>query len=70
VHSNENFRRGNFTSADMRESNFSGSYFNGAYLEKAVAFRTNFRGKTFPQKCIPTNYLSHNNMLGLSLIGM
>ncbi|CAM6023526.1 unnamed protein product [Sphagnum balticum] len=44
VHSNENFRRGNFTSADMRESNFSGSYFNGAYLEKAVAFRTNFRG--------------------------
>jgi uncharacterized protein YjbI with pentapeptide repeats len=47
VHSNENFRRGNFTSADMRESNFSGSYFNGAYLEKAVAFRTNFRGKPF-----------------------
>ncbi|KAG6532116.1 hypothetical protein ZIOFF_005954 [Zingiber officinale] len=44
VHVNENFRRANFTAADMRESNFSGSTFNGAYLEKAVAYRTNFTG--------------------------
>lgn len=37
-------RRANFTSADMRESDFSGSTFNGAYLEKAVAYKTNFTG--------------------------
>ena len=29
----------------MREADFSGSTFNGAYLEKAVAFKTNFTGK-------------------------
>ncbi|XBI47794.1 hypothetical protein VPH35_111661 [Triticum aestivum] len=46
VHVNENFRRANFTSADMRESDFSGSTFNGAYMEKAVAFRANFTGKS------------------------
>ncbi|KAH6766363.1 binding protein [Perilla frutescens var. hirtella] len=32
-------KRANFTPADMRESNFSGSTFNGAYLEKAVAYK-------------------------------
>jgi uncharacterized protein YjbI with pentapeptide repeats len=30
----------------MRESDFSGSTFNGAYLEKAVAYKANFTGKT------------------------
>ncbi|OAE18841.1 hypothetical protein AXG93_2556s1120 [Marchantia polymorpha subsp. ruderalis] len=44
VHSKENFRRANFTSADMREADFSNCPFNGAYLEKAVAAKTNFRG--------------------------
>lgn len=44
MHSNENFRRGNFTSADMKEADFSGSTFNGGYLEKAVAYRANFTG--------------------------
>ena len=39
------YRRANFTSADMRESDFSGSTFNGAYLEKAVAYKANFAGK-------------------------
>ncbi|KAL5181816.1 Thylakoid lumenal protein TL20.3, chloroplastic [Glycine soja] len=43
VHVNENFRA-NFTAADMRESDFSGSTFNGAYLEKAVAYKANFSG--------------------------
>ncbi|KAH1267445.1 Thylakoid lumenal protein TL20.3, chloroplastic [Glycine max] len=43
VHVNENFRA-NFTAADMRESDFSGSTFNGAYLEKAVAYKANFPG--------------------------
>jgi uncharacterized protein YjbI with pentapeptide repeats len=38
-------RRANFTSADMRESDFSGSTFNGAYLEKAVAYKANFTGE-------------------------
>lgn len=37
-------RRANFTSADMRESDFSGCTFNGAYLEKAVAYKANFTG--------------------------
>lgn len=44
------YRRANFTSADMRESDFSGCTFNGAYLEKAVAYKTNFSGK------LVTNY--------------
>ncbi|KAJ7531172.1 hypothetical protein O6H91_14G035000 [Diphasiastrum complanatum] len=44
VHANENLRRANFTSADMREADFSGSTFNGAYLEKAVAYKAKFRG--------------------------
>lgn len=39
-------RRGNFTSADMRYADFSGSNFVGAYLEKAVAAGTNFEGTT------------------------
>lgn len=30
----------------MRESDFSGSTFNGAYLEKAVAYKANFTGKS------------------------
>ena len=38
------YRRANFTSADMREADFSGSLFTGGYLEKAVAFRANFSG--------------------------
>ncbi|KHN42710.1 Thylakoid lumenal protein, chloroplastic [Glycine soja] len=37
-------RLANFTAADMRESDFSGSTFNGAYLEKAVAYKANFSG--------------------------
>ncbi|PHT72212.1 hypothetical protein T459_22997 [Capsicum annuum] len=44
VHTNENFKRVNFTSADMRESDFNSSMFNGAYLEKAVAYKANFSG--------------------------
>lgn len=28
----------------MKEADFHGSTFNGAYLEKAVAYRTNFAG--------------------------
>lgn len=42
-------RRANFTSADMRESDFSGSTFNGAYMEKAVAYKANFSGKDLNQ---------------------
>ena len=41
---NDLTRRANFTAADMRESDFSGSTFNGAYLEKAVAYKANFSG--------------------------
>lgn len=41
---NDWYRRANFTAADMRESDFSGSTFNGAYLEKAVAYKANFTG--------------------------
>jgi hypothetical protein len=37
-------RRANFTAADMKEADFSGSTFNGAYLEKAVAYKANFTG--------------------------
>eukprot|EP00899_Mesostigma_viride_P027274 jgi/Mesvir1/7731/Mv11676-RA.1 len=43
-HVNENFRRANFTSADMRDGDFSGSIFVGAYMEKAVAKGTIFEG--------------------------
>lgn len=28
----------------MKEADFSGSTFNGGYLEKAVAYKTNFTG--------------------------
>ncbi|KAL6349505.1 hypothetical protein AAG906_034162 [Vitis piasezkii] len=48
VHVNENFRRANFTSADMRESDFSGSTFNGEYLEKAVAYKASLTGPDAP----------------------
>ncbi|GKD08020.1 thylakoid lumenal protein chloroplastic-like protein, partial [Tanacetum coccineum] len=41
------YRRANFTSADMRESDFSGSTFNGAYLEKAVAYKANFTDSAY-----------------------
>ena len=41
----EMFRRANFTSADMKEADFSGSTFNGAYMEKAVAYKTNFESE-------------------------
>ncbi|RXI03551.1 hypothetical protein DVH24_004203 [Malus domestica] len=34
--------RANLTSADMRESDFSGSTFNGAYMEKVVTYKANF----------------------------
>ncbi|KAL3699092.1 hypothetical protein R1sor_017114 [Riccia sorocarpa] len=44
VHAGENFRRANFTSADMREADFSNCPFNGAYMEKAVAYKTSFKG--------------------------
>ncbi|KAM2188714.1 hypothetical protein ACFX1R_032221 [Malus domestica] len=37
--------RANLTSADMRESDFSGSTFNGAYMEKVVTYKANFEGK-------------------------
>ncbi|XP_010662249.1 thylakoid lumenal protein TL20.3, chloroplastic isoform X2 [Vitis vinifera] len=47
VHVNENFRRANFTSADMRESDFSGSTFNGEYLEKAVAYKASLTARQY-----------------------
>ncbi|KAM2646503.1 hypothetical protein EV1_019906 [Malus domestica] len=39
--------RANLTSADMRESDFSGSTFNGAYMEKAVTYKANFEGRAW-----------------------
>ncbi|KAM1256405.1 hypothetical protein ACFX2G_031116 [Malus domestica] len=39
--------RANLTSADMRESDFSGSTFNGAYMEKVVTYKANFEGRAW-----------------------
>ncbi|KAH6774989.1 Pentapeptide repeat-containing protein [Perilla frutescens var. hirtella] len=38
-------KKANFTPADMRKLDFSGSTFNGAYLVKAVAYKANFKGR-------------------------
>ncbi|EMS49565.1 hypothetical protein TRIUR3_20706 [Triticum urartu] len=62
VHVNENFRRANFTSADMRESDFSGSTFNGAYMEKAVAFRANFTGADLSDTLMDRMVLNEANL--------
>lgn len=37
-------RGSNFTSSDVRFSDFSGSKLNGAFMEKAVCFQANFSG--------------------------
>ncbi|CAI5474092.1 unnamed protein product [Closterium sp. Yama58-4] len=62
VHRNENFRRANFTSADMREADFSGSVFAGGYLEKAVAYRTNFEGADFTDALMDRMVLNEANL--------
>lgn len=61
-------RRANFTSADMRESDFSGSTFNGAYLEKAVAYKANFTGTLFVNVLSFEFQYPHNNMLSNHII--
>lgn len=48
--------RANFTSADMREADFSGCPFNGAYMEKAVAFKTNFEGEHLLLDLLPKDW--------------
>jgi uncharacterized protein YjbI with pentapeptide repeats len=55
-------RRGNFTSADMRYADFSGSNFVGAYLEKAVAAGTNFEGTLL--HCSTFSWLELRNQRG------
>ncbi|BAF09474.1 thylakoid lumenal protein TL20.3, chloroplastic isoform X1 [Oryza sativa Japonica Group] len=68
VHVNENFRRANFTAADMRESNFSGSTFNGAYLEKAVAYRANFTGADLSDTLMDRMVLNEANLTNAVLV--
>ncbi|XP_024360035.1 thylakoid lumenal protein TL20.3, chloroplastic [Physcomitrium patens] len=67
-HANENFRRGNFTSADMKEANFSNSTFNGAYLEKAVAYRTNFSGADLSDTLMDRMVLNEANLSNALLV--
>jgi len=43
-HHNEDLRRSNLTSTDLRDADFSYTLLNGAYLEKAVMYRTDFTG--------------------------
>ncbi len=38
----QDLRRANFTSADIRNSQFKGANLQGAYLIKAVAFRVRY----------------------------
>ncbi|KAF5935561.1 hypothetical protein HYC85_026690 [Camellia sinensis] len=70
VHVNENFRRvrANFTSADMRESDFSGSTFNGAYLEKAVAYKANFTGADLSDTLMDRMVLNEANLTNAVLV--
>ncbi|CAL9130645.1 unnamed protein product [Musa acuminata var. zebrina] len=68
VHVNENYRRANFTAADMRESNFSGSTFNGAYLEKAVAYRANFTGADLSDTLMDRMVLNEANLTNAVLV--
>ncbi|XP_031502800.1 thylakoid lumenal protein TL20.3, chloroplastic [Nymphaea colorata] len=68
VHINENFRRANFTAADMRESNFSGSTFNGAYLEKAVAYRADFTGADLSDTLMDRMVLNEANLTNAILV--
>ncbi|KAG8071610.1 hypothetical protein GUJ93_ZPchr0006g41037 [Zizania palustris] len=68
VHVDENFRRANFTSADMRDSNFSGSKFNGAYLEKAVAYRANFTGADLSDTLMDRMVLNEANLTNAVLV--
>jgi hypothetical protein len=67
-HANENFRRGNFTSADMRYADFSGSNFVGAYLEKAVAAGTNFEGADFTDTLMDRMVLNEANLNNALLV--
>ncbi|GJP46137.1 hypothetical protein CLOM_g5460 [Closterium sp. NIES-68] len=68
VHKNENFRRANFTSADMREADFSGSIFAGGYLEKAVAYKTNFEGADFTDALMDRMVLNEANLTDAVLL--
>ncbi|KAH1223453.1 Thylakoid lumenal protein TL20.3, chloroplastic [Glycine max] len=68
VHVNENFRRANFTAADMRESDFSGSTFNGAYLEKAVAYKANFSGADLSDTLMDRMVLNEANLTNAILL--
>eukprot|EP00249_Psilotum_nudum_P012031 c23542_g1_i1 orf=475-1329(-) len=68
MHSNENFRRGNFTSADMREADFSGCRFNGAYLEKAVAYKTNFENSDLSDTLMDRMVLNEANLTNAILV--
>ncbi|XP_062146538.1 thylakoid lumenal protein TL20.3, chloroplastic isoform X2 [Alnus glutinosa] len=67
VHMNENFRA-NFTAADMRESDFSGSTFNGAYLEKAVAYKANFSGADLSDTLMDRMVLNEANLTNAVLV--
>ena len=44
-HHNEDLRRSNLTSTDLREADFSYTLLNGAYLEKADMYKPNFTGR-------------------------
>ncbi|PHT37952.1 Thylakoid lumenal protein, chloroplastic [Capsicum baccatum] len=71
VHTNENFRRVNFTSADMRESDFNSSMFNGAYLDKTVAYKANFSVEVAPQfdnSCLSVPVPSYPKLVYLLII--
>ncbi|URD82248.1 Pentapeptide repeats (8 copies) [Musa troglodytarum] len=60
--------RANFTAADMRESNFSGSTFNGAYLEKAVAYKANFTGADLSDTLMDRMVLNEANLTNAVLV--
>ncbi|CAM9002388.1 unnamed protein product [Rhodiola kirilowii] len=62
------FIRANFTSADMRESNFSGSTFNGAYMEKAVAYKANFTGADLSDTLMDRMVLNEANLTNAVLV--
>ncbi|KAL0395335.1 UNVERIFIED_CONTAM: Thylakoid lumenal protein TL20.3, chloroplastic [Sesamum latifolium] len=61
-------RRANFTAADMRESDFSGSTFNGAYLEKAVAYKANFTGADLSDTLMDRMVLNEVNLTNAVLV--
>lgn len=67
-HHGENFRRANFTSADMREANFSSCNFVGGYLEKSVAYRTNFEGSDFTDALMDRMVLNEANLTNAILV--